>query len=141
MKRIVIDTNVLTGAMLSRAGDNRKVLRACLEGRVRPIVGQALICEYEDVLSRSVVFRNCILSTTERFELLDAVLSVSDWVKIYFSWRPNLRDEGDNHLVELAVAGSADLIVTHNIRDLRAGELKFPGLRIVRPHELLKELA
>ena len=127
--------------MLSRAGDNRKVLRACLEGRVRPIVGQALICEYEDVLSRSVVFRNCVLSTAERFELLDAVLSVSDWVKIYFSWRPNLRDEGDNHLVELAVAGRADMIVTHNIRDLRAGELKFPGLRIVRPHELLKELA
>ena len=137
----MIDTNVLIGAVLSQeGGDNRRVLRACLEGRVRPLVGQALYCEYEDVLSRQELFRRCPLSAGERSDLLDALLSVSEWVKIYYSWRPNLRDEADNHLVELAVAGAADWIVTNNTRDLLSGDLRFPGIGIVKPHELLKEL-
>ncbi|MFN0104330.1 MAG: putative toxin-antitoxin system toxin component, PIN family [Bryobacteraceae bacterium] len=126
--------------MLSRSGDNRRVLRACLEGRLVPMVGQALFCEYEDVLSRRELFHGCPLSPLERADLLDALMAVSEWVKIYYSWRPNLRDEADNHLVELAIAGGADMIVTHNARHVLSGDLRFPGLRIVKPLELLKEL-
>jgi uncharacterized protein len=56
---------------------------------------------------------------------------------IYYGWRPNLRDEGDNHLVELAVAGGAEFIVTHNIRHLKTMELKFEALAIATPAQLL----
>lgn len=138
--RVVVDTNVLTGAMLSAGGANRRVLRACLERRLQPVVGQALLNEYEDVLARKELFHSCALSLGEREDLLNALLSVSDWVKIYFSWRPNLPDEGDNHLIELAVAGAADRIVTHNFRHLSKSELRFPGIRVVSPAALLKEL-
>lgn len=55
-------------------------------------------------------------------------------------WRPNLPDEGDNHLVELAVAGGASRIVTQNLRDLQGKELKFPGLVAVTPAHFLKEV-
>ena len=73
--------------------------------------------------------------------MLDIFLSTCRWTRIYFGWRPNLRDEGDNHLVELAVAGGASHIVTLNIRDLRPMKLRFPGLAIVTPTQLLaKEL-
>ena len=126
--------------MLSPGGENRRVLRACLEGRVQPLVGQALLSEYEDVLGRESLFKDCVLHAQERMDLLDALLSVSEWVKIYFTWRPNLPDEGDNHLVELAVAGVADRIVTHNHRHLSRAELQFPGLRVVSPARLLEEL-
>ena len=136
----MIDTNVLTSAMLSPGGENRRVLRACLERRVQPLVGQALLSEYEDVLGRESLFKDCALDAQERTDLLDALLSVSEWVKIYLSWRPNLPDEGDNHLVELAVAGAADRIVTYNHRHLSRAELRFPGLRIVSPARLLEEL-
>jgi hypothetical protein len=61
-------------------------------------------------------------------------------VEIYFSWRPNLPDEGDNHIVELAVAGGAEMIVTNNVRDFRRAQLRFPGPRTVSPREFLKEL-
>ena len=47
MHRVVIDTNVLTGALLRREGHNRKVIRACLGERVKPLVGQALFLEYD----------------------------------------------------------------------------------------------
>lgn len=56
----------------------------------------------------------------------------------YFGWRPNLRDEGDNHLIELAVAGNARAIVTHNVRDLRHGELSWKNLRVLTPAQCLE---
>ena len=64
-------------------------------------------------------------------------LSVCRWVRIYYAWRPNLQDEGDNHVIELAVAGSAEAVVTKNKRDLLSGELQFPRLAILTPEELL----
>ena len=58
---------------------------------------------------------------------------------MYFAWRPNLRDESDNHLVELAVAGGARAIVTKNVRDFGRMELRFPDLRVLTPAGLIKE--
>ena len=141
LRRTVIDTNVLAGALLTRAGHNRQVIRACLEGKWRPLMGQALFMEYEDVLGRKPLFRTCPLSERERHEFFAAFLSVCEWVEIYFSWRPNLPDEGDNHIVEVAVAGGAEMIVTNNVRDFRRAQLRFPGLRTVSPREFLKEFA
>jgi uncharacterized protein len=71
---------------------------------------------------------------------LQPFLSVCKWVEIYFSWRPNLPDEADNHIVELAVAGGATVIVTNNVRHFRLGDLRFPGVRAVTPREFLEEL-
>jgi len=61
-------------------------------------------------------------------------------VRIAFLWRPDLPDEADNHLIELAVAGGASAVVTNNVRDLRQGELVFPGIRILTPARFLKAL-
>ena len=61
------------------------------------------------------------------------------WVRVYYLWRPNLPDESDNHVIELAVAGGADAIVTHNKRDFGQTELRFPGLRVVTGGELIVE--
>lgn len=88
---------------------------------------------------RAALFRRSRLDERERSELLDIFLARCQWTRIYFGSRPNLRDEGDNHLIELAVAGGAAAIVTRNTRDLLANQLKFPDLRIVTPEALLRE--
>ena len=103
----------------------------------RSIISNALFQECEAVQGRESVRADCPLSAAEIRDLLNAYYSVCRWVPIYFLWRPNLRDEGDNFLVELAVAGNADLIITNNPRDLRAAELSFPGLSITTPSVLL----
>jgi len=121
-------------------GQNRAILRACLEERLRPVLGQSLFLEYEAVLGRDL-FQKSPLSTVERRQLFDAFLSVCEWVPVYYLWRPNLRDEGDNHIVELAVAGSAAMIVTNNVADFRGAELRFPEIRVLRPPDALKELS
>jgi putative PIN family toxin of toxin-antitoxin system len=136
---IVLDTNIFVAALLGPTGASRRVLRGCLNKRYQPLMGMALLTEYEDVSGRQELFIRCSLTAHEREKFLDALLSVCRWTRIYYSWRPNLRDEGDNHLIELAVAGNADYLVTKNLRDLRSGELRFPALRCVLPETLLQE--
>ena len=103
-------------------------------------MGVALMAEYEDVLNREALFAKCRLSRAERDELLDIFLASCHWTRVYFGWRPHLPDEADNHLVELAIAGSAQFLVTRNLRHVANMELKFPDLRVVNPATLLKEL-
>jgi len=137
--RIVVDTNIFLGACLG-AGPASAVISACLRGQAVPLMGNALFNEYEDVLARTELFPQSRLNHEERSELLDIFLSVCEWTRIYYGWRPNLPDEGDNHLVELAVAGNAKYIVTRNLRDVSRMELNFPNLAVLTPEAFLKEL-
>jgi len=103
-------------------------------------MGAALSAEYDDVLGRDELFELCRPNLAERNELLDIFLAAFIWTRIYYAWRPNLPDEADNHLVELAVAGGARFVVRRNLRAVAGMELKFPGLRVVSPEDFLKEM-
>ena len=134
----MVDTNVLVSAVLSPDGAAREVLRRCLTGHARPLLSNALFLEYEDVLAREELFADSSISSKDRVALLEAVLSICEWVSISFLWRPNLPDESDNHLIELAVAGNAESIITGNTKHIVAGELVFDLIRIVTPANWLK---
>ncbi|MFT3791418.1 MAG: PIN domain-containing protein [Rudaea sp.] len=136
---IVLDTSVFVAILRSTGGTAREVLRRCLQGQYCPLFGNASWLEYEDVLGRGIV--DTTTSEAERQIVLAALARTGRWVQVYYGWRPNLRDEGDSHLIELAVAGNATAIVTHNVRDLRSGELIWPALRILTPAQCLKELS
>jgi putative PIN family toxin of toxin-antitoxin system len=129
--RIVLDTNVLVSALLRPDTAPRQVLRLCIDRSLTPLMANALMTEYLDVLSRDDLFGNCPITAEERTDLLNALLSVSEWTQIHYLWRPNLKDEGDNHVLELAVAGRASVIVSANRRDLDHGELLFPHIRVL----------
>lgn len=80
------------------------------------------------------------LSIAERQDLVDGFLHVTEWVRVHCLWRPNPHDKGDNHALELAVAGSASAIVTNNVDDFQRTELRFSEVWILRPNEIMKEL-
>jgi putative PIN family toxin of toxin-antitoxin system len=125
---IVIDTNVFVAGLRSGGGASRKLLRRAIEGRFTPLFSNALWLEYEDVLGRPVWTDET--TPEERRAVLAALAAAGRWTKIHFIWRPNLRDPGDDHLIDLAVAGSARAVVTHNVRDFRLAELAWPTLPI-----------
>jgi uncharacterized protein len=129
--RIVVDSSVIGASLTSSRGDHRAVLRACLTGVAQPVVGETLFTQYEDVMGRP--------KSSQGSQLLAAFLSVCEWTQAYYGWPPNVAHEGNGHLIELAVAAGADCIVTANIADFRHAELRFPQIRIVRPHRFIAE--
>jgi len=140
MKKVLaMDTSIFISALIGEAGASREILRRCLNGKYQPLMGTPLFHEYESVLQRANLFKNCPLSADQREDLLNAFISVCRWIHIYYLWRPNLKDEGDNHVLELAIAGNATAIVTKNTKDFKNGQLLFPGIHILKPEQLLKE--
>ena len=138
MLPLVIDTNVLVAACRKDGGPSRAVVKRCLTGQYRPLIGTALFLEYEDVMARPQLFAGSRLTEAERQAVFRGFLAVCRWTEVYFAWRPNLPDEGDNHLMELAVAGRARAVVTRNVKDLAVGELRFPAVRILTPEQCLE---
>lgn len=137
---LVIDTNVFVRALRTVKDGSiaRRVIRRCLKGDYCPLFGVALFNEYDDVIKRNHLFADGATQSGDRETVLAALANAGRWVQVYYDWRPNLTDEGDNHLIELAIAGGARAIVTYNVRDLTGGELKFPGLEILTPKQCLE---
>lgn len=136
--KIILDTNIFLGACLGQGAANQLVIQ-CLQGKFQPLMGSALFSEYEDVLHRQQLFSKSHLNEAERDELFDIFLTQCQWTRIYYNWRPNLKDEGDNHLIELAIAGNARYVVTYNLKDFNQAELKFPQIDICTPEILLEK--
>ncbi len=101
-------------------------------------MGNSLFSEYESIIHRQEVMIKSPLSTDEILSLLASFVSVCEWINIYYLWRPNLKDEADNHLIELAIAGNAQVIVTNNTKDFQNTELFFPGLSILKPEQIIR---
>jgi putative PIN family toxin of toxin-antitoxin system len=138
MARIVIDTNIFIGALIGREKSaNRELLRQCLQGKHQPFMGNALFAEYQDVMNRDEIKSRCPLTAQEASHLLRDFMSVCQWVRIFYLWRPNLSDESDNHLVELAIASNAQAIVTQNKKDFERSQLLFPQIKILKPEEII----
>lgn len=131
--RLILDSNVLVSAFTSAEGASRQLLRHILSGDALALISIPLFAEYESVLARPGTQRRCPLSRSEQTQLLDAFLVRTQLVEVYYRWRPNLRDEGDNHVLELAVAAGEAPIVTFNRRDFRGGELRFPDIVVQTP--------
>ena len=107
--------------------------------RWRRLVTTSLFLEYEEVLLRAEQRLATGMSDADVAGFLAAFASASTGVDVHFQWRPQLGDPADERVLEAAINGHADALVTHNIADFAKAATRF-GLRVVRPGELLKEL-
>jgi len=137
---VVIDTNVFVSALLKADTAPRQIVRLCLSKQIKPIIGNALLTEFEALMQRDTLFNKGPLSAPDRQALFNAFLGCCEWVSVYYLWRPNLRDEADNHVLELAIAGGATHIITGNTKDFKGAGLRFPHLKIVTPSQFLTQV-
>ncbi|MEZ5534995.1 MAG: putative toxin-antitoxin system toxin component, PIN family [Thiolinea sp.] len=138
--KVVVDTNILVAGLIGNKGPNREILRLCLQGELQPYIGNALYLEYQDLLSRDNIQALCRKTTVSLQEFLDGFASICKPVTAHYLWRPNLTDEADNHLIELAIAAQARYIITNNTRDFATAELKQLGYEVIQPEQLLRLL-
>lgn len=134
--KVVLDTNVLVAALRSGRGASAKLLSFVGRDRFDIVISVPLVIEYEDVLLRDLP-----PGAEEREsvgDILDYLSSVGRRQEVFFLWRPLLRDPGDDMVLELAVAGRCDAIITYNKRDFRG--LSSFGLRALTPKEFLSEI-
>jgi predicted nucleic acid-binding protein len=94
--------------------------------------------EYEAALKRAEHLRAAGATRDDIDAILDA-LAAACLSPPNFSWRPELSDPGDEMVLEAAVNGQADFIVTFNVTHLRHGARRF-GIRAIRPSEALSIL-
>lgn len=137
MKRIVLDTCVIVSAFRSRNGASYSLLSAVAGGMVRPLVSTALFLEYQAVLLRSEQMSAHGLSEADIQGALLDLANLSEPVEAYFKWRPQMGDPNDEMVLEAAIAGKADALVTHNVRDFVNAAQQF-GVKVMRPGEFLR---
>lgn len=137
--RAVLDTNVLVAAIRSDRGASRVLLVGALEKGYTLLASVPLMIEYEAVLTRAEHLEASGLSNSDVQALLDAIASIVEPVRLAYLWRPMLSDVADDMVLETAVNGRADVLVTLNGRHFKPAASTF-GVRIVSPAEALKQL-
>ena len=137
--RYVLDTDVIVAAMRSPSGASAALLLAALDKRFTLVANVPLIVEYEATCSREEHRLAAGLSTAEVQQFLDGLAALAEPVETHFLWRPRLRDPADEMVLEAAVNGQANAIVTFNLRDYGLNTIDF-GIEVLLPCDALKRL-
>jgi predicted nucleic acid-binding protein len=133
---VVLDTSVLVAGARSRNGASFQLLSRVGTGAFEIAVSVPLVLEYEGALMRDL---SAITSSSVDVQnMVDYICNAAIQQEIFYLWRPTLRDAGDDLVLEVAVAGHCEAIVTHNIRDF-AGIERF-GLELFTPGQFLQRL-
>jgi len=137
--RVVLDTDAVVAAMRSPAGASAALLRAARTGRVTLLASVALHVEYEAICGRAEHREAAGLTREETRIFLDAIATMAEEVEAHFLWRGRLRDPDDDMVLEAAINGKADAIVTFNGRDFGDVPEEF-GITVLLPRDALRRI-
>ena len=133
MYHVALDTNVLVSSLRSMRGASYRLVSLLGDARWQPAVSIALVLEYEAAGKETCASIGIPESVAE--DVVDMICATSRQSTVHFRWRPALPDPKDEFILDLAVAGRCDFIVTHNKRDFEGAE-RF-GIRVATPREFL----
>ena len=137
--RFILDTNILVAGLRSPNGASAAILKMVLMNKIQPIASVPLFLEYESVLLRPEHLIAAQLTKVEVLNFLDVFAGFVVPTEIFYLWRPQLKDANDDMVLETAVNGRADAIVTFNTSDFLPAINKF-NLKLMLPSLFLKEL-
>ena len=137
--KMALDTDVIVASRRSRSGASYALLRALQAGEITAVASVAMMLEYEAVLMRPEQCLATGMSVQDVQDFLDELTALLIPVTTWFLWRPRLRDPDDEMVLDAAVNGGAEAIVTFNVQDFRPAAAVF-NLRILTPAETLLEM-
>ena len=136
--RTVLDTSVLITALRSSTGAAAETVRLALRGEITTLMDYKLACEYRDVALRAEQLRSG-KSRAETESILDAMEAIAEPVFVAFQYRPLSADANDDMVLDLAINGNADAIITNNTKHFREAAERF-HLEVWTPAELLSRV-
>jgi putative PIN family toxin of toxin-antitoxin system len=133
----VIDTSVLITALRSSSGAAAEVIRMALLGEIVTLMDYKLACEYRDVALRAEHLHASGRSRLEIEAVLNALEAIAHPVFVAFRHRPLSPDANDDLVLDVAINGNAEAILTNNVRDFREAAERFQ-IQVLTPVEVLK---
>lgn len=137
--RLVLDTNIIIGAFRSPAGGSAALVRAVRHGKVSMLVTPPLFFEYEQVVARPEHLRAAGATMAEADAFLDVLAGILSPVKVHFLWRPQLTDAEDEMVLEAAINGGGEAIVTFERSTFERAAMTF-GIAVVTPGDILGKI-
>ena len=139
--RVVLDTCVIFQALYSQSGASHAILQMVRKGDLQMVVSTPIFAEYCDVCLRKSSLQLFGLTEEDVWNVLNFIAYISIKIDIKYLLRPNLQDEGDNLIMELAFASDSRYLITKNIRDFTCNsELRFDGVRVITPADFMQEV-
>lgn len=135
---VTLDTNILYQALMSSSGASYFILQQVRNNKLQIALSVPVFYEYQDVLTRETSLQDFQLDLSDIEKFLRFIAYIGKSFNIYFLFHPNLQDEKDNKILELALTSQSDFLITSNIRDFQQAELRFDQLRIITPSEFVK---
>ena len=134
--QIVLDTNILISALRSQRGAAYKLLMLIGRANFEINLSVSLMLEYEDVTKR--LLGQIPLTESDIDDILDYLCQTANRREVFYLWRPFLKDPKDDMVLELAVSGGCEVIITYNRKDF-VGIEQF-GLEIMTPAAFLGKI-
>jgi putative PIN family toxin of toxin-antitoxin system len=134
-----LDTDVLVAALRSPTGASRELIRRWGTGEFFAVASVGMFLEYEAVLKRPEHLTAARLTEEEIDIFLNGLAKMIQPVTPYFLWRPQLRDPNDEMILEAAVNGRAERIITFNRKHFLPAAQRF-GIQVLLPAEFLRSL-
>jgi len=132
--KIIIDSNVILSGLKSKNVYSYKLLQLIPENKFDTAISVPLILEYESILTKYQKVLGLTKIDIDNF--INYICSVSEHTKIYYLWRPFLKDPYDDHLLEVAVASESKYIITFNIKDFI--KIEQFGIKALKPKDFIR---
>ena len=136
---ITLDTNVLYQALRNKNGASHYILNLIQDRKVRLAISVPVFTEYRDVLLRKKSLEDLGLNKKDIQAVLEFIAYIGIPFTIFYSFRPNLKDEADNLFVELAITSNSKYLITSNTKDyLKGNDLSFEDLSVITPSDFVR---
>ncbi len=134
--KVVLDTNVWLSGIFWE-GEASKIIEKVERKNIQIFISEGILSEIVNVLNRESKFRKYILNLKLSIEdLLRTILSISTFVETKIKLDIIKIDPKDNIILEAALEGKVDYIVSYDNHLLNM--IEFRGIKIINPREFLR---
>ena len=136
--RVVLDTNIIIAGLYSRSGASFRIIEAALKEQLEFAISPLVALEYIGKIEDKVQDGLLNLPLEYYLKIVKALIQNGIQIQKPILNRPTLPDNSDDKILECAIAGRCNAIMTFNVRDFPINILNRFELTVMTPGEFIK---